>query len=636
MNKELIKSKTITFISIVAFVIIFKSIFGAENTLIGVTTVTAALMFLSKDLTLSPGKVTIKFILFNLFIGIAAALASSNIWLGLVINFMTMFIISYLLCYNLETPMYIPFSLQYLFLLYTPVDVNLLPKRLLSLIAGAVIIVVVQLIANRNRLATNGNKILVGVCDTILLRIKEIKEDPKKQTKGASIKSSINAFRKMVYDKREFDFYLTEEGRIKLNLSVALENIYTLLNTVKGETNLIFILNKLEKLIIETKSILEDEKGKTYLSNNMEEFLKECEEEDISDLKRLQILDSLVLLRDNIDQLKSLDKSEYNSVNMIGEKPNYFKEPIGKYISREHKSIKYCYAMRVSILIALGAFIVDAFNLTSGKWLVFTLLALTNPLYEVSKAKTSDRIIGTTFGVIIATFLFTIFEDMTIRTLILMGAGYIGSYTNDYKYNMMCVTVSAVGAAAMMGNIGEYAFIRITFVIIGSIIAIFANKYLYPYSLEDSNKELVIEHKAIVVKMLEEIYGLIQGEIQPHSIKNLLIATSLIEEKLKINNQILEQECYTKLVEEQRFLVTNIYELYVWVVREKVNPKFVKYVLEDINNLINYKDEEIEEMIENIKEHIHDAHDLKTRITLSSIAIMLQEFKVIEDLKATV
>ncbi|MGL5695237.1 MAG: FUSC family protein, partial [Peptostreptococcaceae bacterium] len=496
MNKKLIISKTITFICIVAFIIIFKTVFGTENTLVGVTTVTAALMFLSKDLTLSPGKVALKFIAFNLFIGIAAALASSNMWLGLVINFITMFIISYLLCYNLETPMYIPFSLQYLFLLYAPVEMNLMPKRLLSLIVGALLIVLAQLISNRKRMAISGNKILSGVCDTILLRIKEIRENVNEDRSQISIKESINAFRKMVYDKREVEFYLTEEGRIKLNLSVALENIYTLLNKVKGETNLTFILNKLENLITETKAVLEDNKGKTCLSKCMSQFIEECEKENISDLKRLQILDSMVLLRDTIDELNNLDKSKYNEVKKVGEKPNYFKEPITKYIFRERKSIKYCYAMRVSILIAIGAFIVNLFNITSGKWLVFTLLSLTNPLYEVSKSKTSDRIIGTTIGVVIVTILFTIFEDMTIRTIILMSAGYIDSYLSDYKYKMTCVTVSAVGAAAMMGSIGEFALIRILLIIMGAIIAIFANKYLYPYSLEDSNKELVTAHKA--------------------------------------------------------------------------------------------------------------------------------------------
>ena len=45
-----------------AFVLTFKAIFGDDNTLIGVTTITAMLMFLSRDLTVSPLRNTLKLI----------------------------------------------------------------------------------------------------------------------------------------------------------------------------------------------------------------------------------------------------------------------------------------------------------------------------------------------------------------------------------------------------------------------------------------------------------------------------------------------------------------------------------------------------------------------------------------------
>lgn len=50
-KRKLVISKTITFLFIVGFIILFKKIFGDENTLIGVTTITGALMFLERNLT---------------------------------------------------------------------------------------------------------------------------------------------------------------------------------------------------------------------------------------------------------------------------------------------------------------------------------------------------------------------------------------------------------------------------------------------------------------------------------------------------------------------------------------------------------------------------------------------------------
>ena len=60
MIKKIIINNTITFVIVMFFVITFKSIFGEENTLIGVTTITATLMFLERDFTGSPLKNTFK------------------------------------------------------------------------------------------------------------------------------------------------------------------------------------------------------------------------------------------------------------------------------------------------------------------------------------------------------------------------------------------------------------------------------------------------------------------------------------------------------------------------------------------------------------------------------------------------
>lgn len=636
MNKKLVISKSITFIFVVVYVVLFKLIFGDENSLVGVTTITAALMFLGKDLTLSPVRNASRLILLNLFIGIATMLAASNIWLGIIINFITLFIISYLLCYNLESPMYFPFTLQYLFLLSSPVSIEQIPKRLIALAFGGIFVIILQLIVNKNRISKSGNKILLNVCDSILSRIEFLKNNSQKDTTNDGIEANINAFRKMVYDKREIDYYLTEEGRIKLNLSVALENIYTILSAVKEPLNVLFILNKLECLTHETKSILEGKESEKDLYDDMNIFLSECREKNIYDLMTLQILDSTILLVDAMYELNNLEKENYNLVKQVESIPKDKNDSLFRYMRSDHKSLRFCYAMRVAISITLGAFITDFFRLSEGRWIMFTILSLVNPLYEVSKSKVMHRVIATVLGGILVTVLFSIFEDMTTRTIILMLAGYINSYISQYKYNMILVTVSAIGSAAMVGNVGGLTLSRITFVVIGALMAIIANKYIFPYKLEDSNKELEKIHTLSVLEMLREIYNVAEGIKKPHSIKNLLIVTSLVEEKLKLNNQILHDSHYEELVKERRFLVANIYELYIWIIRAKVKPEYVKYVLSEIKVLISYEDEPIEDMIKDIEKNIKEIKDLNTKITLSSIAIILKELKQISALKKLV
>lgn len=98
----------------------------------------------------------------------------------------------------------------------------------------------VQLVVNKNKLGTSGNKILAGICDSIENKVKSIKGASKKYESAESIYGFIDEFKTMVYDKRAEDCYLSEECKVKLNMSVALENIVFLDETIKG-------LNKLDK-----------------------------------------------------------------------------------------------------------------------------------------------------------------------------------------------------------------------------------------------------------------------------------------------------------------------------------------------------------------------------------------------------
>ena len=150
LSKNAIINNTVIFIFVVVFVLLFKLIFGSENTLIGVTTITATLMLLGRDFTGEPLKSTLKFIGVNLLMGIGSAIAYNNIWLAIPINFIVVFTFSYIFTYNLREPLYFAFGLQYLFLLSTPVTIDKLGIRFIALICGALIIMLAQILVNRN------------------------------------------------------------------------------------------------------------------------------------------------------------------------------------------------------------------------------------------------------------------------------------------------------------------------------------------------------------------------------------------------------------------------------------------------------------------------------------------------------
>lgn len=637
MRKKDIISNTITFVAVMFFIIIFKLVFGEDNTLIGVTTITATLMFLDRDFTASFLKNTLKFIGINLLIGISTSvIVISNMWLGLLINFIVVFIFSYAFTYNLRQPLYIPFGLQYLFLLTTPVPINRLGIRLLALIFGAIIIMLAQLIVNKNKLATSGNKILIGICESIENKVSCIKGKTNNYECINSINSSIDKFRTIIYDKRELDYYLTEEARIKLNMSVALEGINRVLYSKNSKLINVVILDNLEELVRISKEVIsinsKEDKTIELNSYDINMLLDYCQENKINDLLNLQLLESMIFLSDTLKELIKLDKNQYKIVKKIGNKVEILSNKNIRSFLEGNDSPKYCYAMRMSIIMTIGLFLMEYFKLSEGRWMLFTILSLTTPLYETSKHKIRYRIGSTLVGAIIVFTLFSIFKTESSRLLIVMLAGYLPSYTNEYKYKTIFVTISAIGSAAIVGNIQVLTIGRIVMVAIGTILAIIANRYLFTYNLEKSNNQLREIYGIYINKMFKELCSLLEGRKNPEVIKNLFVTTSIIESKARMNKQIDKDQNYSNIVNETRCLVSNIYELYMWIYRQNINSNDRHKIINNVKILIEYKNIDITDIIMAIEKEIKESDDINIKIIISTIVVILKELERLNEL----
>ncbi|MCG4734640.1 FUSC family protein, partial [Casaltella massiliensis] len=70
--------------------------------------------------------------------------------------------------------------------------------------------------------------------------------------------------------------------------------------------------------------------------------------------------------------------------------------------------MKFTYATKVAIGIALGGFIMDYFNLKEGRWILYTIFSVIQPYTEDGIIKTKKRLFGTILGCISVFILFSI------------------------------------------------------------------------------------------------------------------------------------------------------------------------------------------------------------------------------------
>lgn len=640
MKKKII-SQTMLFACILVFIIGFKSVFGDENILIGVTTVTAMLMFLSKDLTLNPVKNTVELVIFNVSMGIITYLASTNMFLAIPLNFISMFFIAYTLCYNLKSPSYIPFTLQYVFILAFPISADQLPKRLLSLAFGALSIMAIQLIANRNRVYKMGNKLLAKSCTGMLQKIRAIRNGESFEKIDYEINSSINEFRKIIYDKRAEHFYITEESRIKLNISLALDKLNLLLNDINNirvNENVEYLSELEEDIIISIDNVkicLEDENNLENLDILFNELLEKYKFKDTTNIIILKMLNSLHLLKTSLYELKALDKKKYNLISKEDKIPEQFKimNVYKKHFTLD--SLRFSYAFRLGLGIAIGAFISDYFHLAEGRWIIFTIHSLVQPHYEVSRQKFKYRILSTFVGTVIVAILFYIFKGLTARTIILMLAGYLNGYVKQYKYSTIFVTISAIGSAALMGGTAVLSINRILFVIIGSIIGLFLSRFVLQYRANDAKKDLIKMNSEVTTDLLKSMEEVMNG-ITPNynTIRNNILVSTMIEEKLKANNVDENDEDLITYIDANRLLVTNIYDLYTWLVKDRMNNWLVNdNMSKDVISIIKNKKINLNNKIESLTEKLDSIKELNSKVILTDYIEILNGVNNLNELK---
>ncbi|MEZ7172800.1 FUSC family protein [Sporosarcina sp. OR05] len=633
MNKKTIITNTVLFVLIVGFIMGFGAIFGNENILIGVSTITAMLMLLERDLTSRPVGNTLKFIVLNLFIGIGAFLAGFNVWLAIPIHFIVMFVVSYSLLFNLKNPLYLPFSLQYLFILASPVPLDLMPTRIAALVVGALAIIGIQMLANKNKITKSGDKKIKAICTSLIDKIDLLKKGEDHVKVDEKIVEDIAGLRSIIYDKREENYYLTEEGRLKLNISAALEKMNMLLDTLSKDEAQAVILEDVHQCLQLASEAVQDKNAVDKFDTYYSSMLAKYKEEHNHSLIVLRMLNNVDFLRSSLADIQDLSKKQTNVVKNLEQIPKKFQKMTISTAPSHTNSIKLSYAVRMAVGITLSGFIVDFFEIHEGRWMMFTVLSVIIPLYEQSRQKMRDRIFATIIGAILVTGFFMLFQGDVMRSILIMTAGYLMNYIKVYRYSTILVTFSAIGAAALVTGTTEILTLnRILLVISGVALALLINKFILPYKLEDANRDLQSMYEDTIHEMLKEVHDKVHRKGNEHGIKNLLLITTMIEDRLKLNNQENHSEEGITWLKHQRRIACTLYELYGWIVRNGITESNVEVVSSRLTLLMDRSAnaDVLSKTAHALDAHIHVMPRIEDRMVASMILDVTEEMKALK------
>ncbi len=340
-----------------------------------------------------------------------------------------------------------------------------------------------------------------------------------------------------------------------------------------------------------------------------------------------ELAESFELLFDLLEEVNATEKKELKKTEKIGDIPLRFKKSYQHVINFNRNSVRFTYAVRLAITITIAAFISDYFELEQGRWLLYTIFSVTQPYAELAKARFSARIAGTLIGIVIFAVLFTIFTDTTSRSMLILLFGYLNSYAVEYRNVIITVTVCALGSAALISDPNVVTMERIIYVLAGVILGMIANRFIFPHSIEKGTATLVQMYKDTSKTLMEEVYKYFEHKAHAHSINNLFAFTAFIEDRILLHNETMELQYSTPYLEKQRKLNNGIYELFLRIRRNKIDPITVKLIIEDIDLIMKSSAEDHDQVIKQLKNGSTNVVKIDDQIILKDVIEIYEEFK---------
>lgn len=539
---------------------LYKTIFGVENTIIGLIIAMASYAFLRLDLTSYPIYKSMIFLILNLFLAISAYISAINPFVGLIINFLILFTVSFIYTTEFKNVISYIFLLLYVYMWEYPISLDELPRRLVAMGVGVFIIIGIHILFNRRNFKKNSNNIIIKSIKNIQMEICHIINESYKEKENIYIDSELRKLLVLIEGRNNNKFIGNHKDDIYFNIVLILERINSIINKV-GKIN-----NKSKDVIDYLNSLNHDLENITLFLERKVEFINE-EKDDLSkgftinnwtekEYAFLEECTELIrLLEKNINNLYEYNRKK--SRKRIKVKFNLKELLIGNS-SLKVKHLRVAYSLKLAIAVSVIMFIVDLFKIPQGRWIVTSVYVVIQPYEEETLTKAIKRFKGTIIGVIIYISIFTFFPHIIPLELLLLILMFFYFFQKDYDKKVVCTALMTLSLGLSRSTVGSLAFYRFFFVIIGIVIALMVNKLIFPQSIKNSIYDLKERYLELTNKLLCELKSILYEDEYNENTVKLLLDCNLIESKLMENKLIAENLELKDLVYKQSIILNKI------------------------------------------------------------------------------
>lgn len=554
------KQLTNIFVFFIAMISIFSFlIFGKENLLIGIGSISIAITMIGQNYKSNKIQTFITLSVIQLILGLGAYISGYSSVIATFVSLSISFSIYYIFSNETKASKSSAFMTLYVLLLYSPITIEQLPKRLIALIFSSLFIMCLYFILSRYNFKKITNSQIINTIDLINKQLDLIKEGQviEEFNKNASI--LLKNIELNIYDSIEKNKKLSIEVYKKEVVVLLLKKINTSLNYIKeseiDETlfkNLKFVLDDIKLYILE--KISDNELKERFIKYDSNYDIKSLN----SDLKtynyynlRLAIkelyrqLDNEFIIQ-NLREKISLRLQLKTDIDIL--KNNF-----------SMSSLRFNIAVKASILIATSIFIVNYFNIYEGKWIVLTLSILLLPYAEQSSKKALDRVIGTVIGAIIFGLIYKFIDgNIILITIVFLISLYMNISVRKYDIRCIFITINVIMAVKMIypsSVVFKLIEYRIVLILIAALLTWIIVNLVFPYKIKNDIANIIKHY----IKFDNYIISLSTSEgIKYEEIEKINIKNNYLWSRVNFINKQLKNDDIEEFLKRQNDFFTNI------------------------------------------------------------------------------
>lgn len=559
--------------------------FGEKNMMIAFPIALTSAVLGRQNFKVKTFNKTIRILVIDLIIVTLAYLSRLNLVMGIFVNFVGVFLITYTITTPYDPTFYKPFIMLYVFTQYAWVPLSKMPSRYLAVIFGVLIIVICNKIVKEINEKSLLGKSISKSLSLISESLNDILKGDYSKEKELECTNVMRALAYKVYVSRYKDYLTTTLGQIQFKIFMDIEHLNLFLRKVKeGYSNNEISKKEIKDLINLLGKVKDFSDGKidveqvvNQTNRYVNRYIKEAK-------YGYEISIILINLSKNINSLNSLDKKDINKVyekwqrSYLDKRRYTFKE----YFRKD--SIRFKFAMRMAITLTLSLLIGEFLGFYKIIWAIITIMSVIQPYYEETLKKTKDRVVGNTLAIIFTGIVINIIDNKFVTIAILVASLYLLYAFKEYHKISLFAAIASISVAALSNNINELLIYRISYVIIGVLIVMIANKFVYPYKLKDGIRQLEEKISRYNEMLIREgkLYLKDKGDI--HIVRDIIIHLTLMNQKLYLRNLQYGDEEVDRFIDDNTYLAIEIG--YSILMSYGKSEEFKKIKLKEIDNLL--------------------------------------------------